>query len=343
MFAEIVAQAKALLGPLYTPLYHLFHIVFPFFGPGNLHWFFFVTAVLIAGWFYVKTEAKNTPASLRGFMGYLLPSRIYAHASAIDDYKYYIINSFFLLRFGSWVAAVWGLFAVSDRVRDLMVAVAGPIPAMQADGWHRAIYSVLLLLALDFAKWLAHYLEHMVPVFWEFHKVHHSAEVLTPVTNYRLHPMDYVLEQSLVAVFTGLVAGVFSYWFGNGLQVYTVFNMSVLLAVYWITNNLRHSHIPLSYGRLDYIFSSPILHQVHHSSEKRHHDTNYALIFSFWDYLAGTLYVPKKGEQFRLGLSGDFPRPYSGVFALYFAPFRGAFNVLRHGRHAPQQQAATRL
>ena len=37
----------------------------------------------------------------------------------------------------------------------------------------------------DFAATWAHYLQHRVPILWELHKVHHSAEVMTPITSGR--------------------------------------------------------------------------------------------------------------------------------------------------------------
>ena len=332
MFSELIILAKDFLGPLYLPLYHLFFTIFPFNSPTNLNWVFLLSAILIAVYFYLKGDGSTGKKSLVGFRQYLFPKSIYGHESAIDDYKFYVVNSFFLLKFASLVATMWSLFAVADIVHSGMIYVMGQPAVSPATTFDLVLFSVFLLLALDFAKWLAHYLEHIVPVLWEFHKVHHSAEVLTPVTNYRLHPVDFVVEQSLVALMTGIVVGIFSYRFPSGLAEYTIFNMSALLAVYWLTNYLRHSHIPLSYGRFNYVFSSPVLHQIHHSLEKQHHDKNFALIFSFWDYFAGTLYVPKFGESYRFGLYGNDPRPFHGLLSLYFAPFRNSFHILLRRR-----------
>ncbi|MEO8407272.1 MAG: sterol desaturase family protein [Oxalobacteraceae bacterium] len=295
-----------------------------------------LSATLIALFFYLRGEASTGKKSLKGFKQYLLPKSIYGHASAIDDYKFYVVNSFFLLKFGSWVATLLSLLAVADIVRFGMIHVIGEPVISLATTFDLVLFSVFLLMALDTGRWVAHCLQHTVPVLWEFHKVHHSAEVLTPVTTGRVHPVDSLVDQFFIALTTGIVVGVFSYWFPSGLVEYTIFNMSALLAVYWLTNLLRHSHIPLSYGWFDYVFSSPVLHQVHHSSEKQHHDKNYGLIFSFWDYFAGTLYVPKVGETYRFGLYGDDPRPFHGLLSLYFAPFRNASRLLLRKRRAKE-------
>jgi sterol desaturase/sphingolipid hydroxylase (fatty acid hydroxylase superfamily) len=327
MFSELIGFLKNFLGWLYLPVYKFIYIIFPFGSPTNLNWIFLLSAILIALFFYLRYEDLTERKSLLGFRKYLFPKSIYGHESAIDDYKFYIVNAFFLLKLAAWVGSAWSFFAIADMVRFGMTFMMGSVTASLPTTFDLGLFSVFILLALDFAKWLAHYLEHKVPVLWEFHKVHHSAEVLTPVTNYRLHPVDFIVEQSLIAIMTGIVVGVFSYWFPSGLVEYTIFNMSAFLAIFWLTNYLRHMHIPLSYGRFNYVFSSPVLHQVHHSSEKRHHDKNFALIFSFWDYFAGTLYIPKAGETYKFGLYGDDPRPFRGLLSLYFAPFRNAFRI----------------
>jgi len=37
-----------------------------------------------------------------------------------------------------------------------------------------------------------------VPFLWEFHKVHHSANVLTPITAFRVHPVDTWLFANMI-------------------------------------------------------------------------------------------------------------------------------------------------
>ena len=54
--------------------------------------------------------------------------------------------------------------------------------------------TIRLLLLLDIGHYISHYIQHKVPFFWEFHKVHHAAEVLTPVTAFRAHPVESILD-----------------------------------------------------------------------------------------------------------------------------------------------------
>ena len=50
---------------------------------------------------------------------------------------------------------------------------------------------------MDAALWFTHWLFHVVPELWEFHKVHHSAEVMTPITAARMHPVEEIVDQTL--------------------------------------------------------------------------------------------------------------------------------------------------
>ena len=35
---------------------------------------------------------------------------------------------------------------------------------------------------------------HKIPILWEFHKIHHSATSLNPITQYRLHPLELLIN-----------------------------------------------------------------------------------------------------------------------------------------------------
>lgn len=339
MKEELKSLLTEWLGPLYEPAYYLAHALFPFLSDTVLNGVFIATAIVLALWFYLFRSSRATPASAGGFLRFLAPRDVFLHRSAVVDYKFYLVNAVFLsyVRLSVRVAGFVGLFHVADLVQRGLGSFLEQGQALGSPGLGAQVaYSIALVLAVDFAKFLAHFLQHKVPVLWEFHKVHHSAEVLTPITNYRLHPADVVLEQFLAATLTGLVAGVFGYWYpGKEVVELTIMNMGAIVFVYFLAANLRHSHIPLHFGwRVSHVLSSPYMHQIHHSSEVRHWDRNYALIFSFWDALFGSLYVPRGREEFRLGLPGGENERFRSVAALYFAPFVGAFWRLT-GRPVP--------
>jgi sterol desaturase/sphingolipid hydroxylase (fatty acid hydroxylase superfamily) len=133
---------------------------------------------------------------------------------------------------------------------------------------------------------------------------------------------------NVTATGSGLLFGLFGYWTGGGRPEFTVFGINLIMFLFYVIGfNLRHSHIPLGYGRvLSQVFVSPWMHQVHHSREAQHLDRNMGFIFAFWDRLFGTLHVPQHGEEFALGLSDGEHVRFHSVPALYFRPF---INLLR--------------
>src|SRR6516165_4525730 len=156
---------------------------------------------------------------------------------------------------------------------------------------------------MDFGYFLFHYLSHRVEFLWEFHRVHHAAEVLNPFTAYRLHPVDSLLRDLPIGAVVGVLNGAMIYLYQRPPDLITILNTSVVLFTWNVTAIVRHSHVWVSYGTVaSHILSSPAQHQIHHSCEIRHLDTNFGQVFSLWDWMAGTLYVPTEREEFRTGL-----------------------------------------
>ena len=59
-----------------------------------------------------------------------------------------------------------------------------------APSWFIAILFFTTLFILDdAAKYVIHRALHRIPLLWCFHRVHHTAETLTPFTVYRTHPV----------------------------------------------------------------------------------------------------------------------------------------------------------
>ena len=134
--------------------------------------------------------------------------------------------------------------------------------------------TVLQLLAYELAYWFAHYCFHKVPALWEFHKVHHSAEVMTTLTELRQHPVEIIAFMNLIGLSTGIVFGVMTYAFGPGVRPFTLLNGNILLMAFLVTyGHLRHSHMWIAFtGFAGRILQSPAHHQLHHSADPAHYD-----------------------------------------------------------------------
>lgn len=180
-------------------------------------------------------------------------------------------------------AGLGGLFGVSEP-STLGVMKVG------------TVWAVALFLAYEFAYWLDHYLSHNIAFLWEFHKVHHSAEVLSPLTNFRVHPVDSLVFVNIVALTNGVAAGVLHQVFGAGPVRLEWFNYTTLIALaVTVFAQLQHTHIwiPLTgfWGR---IVLSPAHHQIHHSVDVTHYNKNLGNLIAVFDWMFGTLHIPSK-------------------------------------------------
>jgi sterol desaturase/sphingolipid hydroxylase (fatty acid hydroxylase superfamily) len=53
----------------------------------------------------------------------------------------------------------------------------------------------------------------------------------------------------------------------------------------------------------------------------RHINKNYGEVFAIWDWLFGTLYVPKEREKLVLGLRPGGEQPHASIAKVYVRPF----------------------
>lgn len=291
---------------------------------------FLASSVLIAVVIYVLA-ARRGGAVPESLFAYLFPRAIWRQRSAKVDVAFALVNQALL---PLWALAVLiGPPTLAGPVHDLLVE-GGLFPPPLPLTW-LTLGGIVLgsFLVADFTLFFGHWLQHRVGLLWEFHKVHHSAEVLTPVTALRMHPVDTIVATTLIAVglglfnglVTALVDGAPNHWWLLGGNI-------VFLAFYAAAYHLRHSHIWLAYpvwlGRW---LISPAQHQIHHSSEPRHWDRNMGFVLAVWDRLFGTLYVPQGREHFPLGLTDGEHAEYQGVARLFLLPVRKAWRLLTGG------------
>lgn len=302
-------------------------ILAPFFYPWlsnqRIFWLYLAAALVLAAGVYFLARRRADRAAAGGLIAFLFPKKIFAHRSAWVDYRYLFINT---IGFALLIAPIlFGAGPVADWVAAQLQPLAGENRISGKPGWvDHFIYTLCLVLVFDGAVFLGHWLQHKVPVLWEFHKVHHSAAVLTPITVYRMHPVDDIVIGLLVSLAMGMTDGVFHTFYATSPTTLMLFNLNVFVfAFYLVGYNLRHSHVWLAYPRgLSHLLISPAQHQVHHSKDPIHYDRNFGFIFAFWDWFAGSLYLAGKREELRLGLANDEHLAFDSVWALYARPFR---------------------
>lgn len=314
----------------------IFDIEFPFFyvtQPTSQYYVLtYFGAALTAVLLYVLVNRRRR-FSLRAAKILVLPRRLIQHASTRLDLKLFFIGVYYLLL---QVLLVGGFtFVTVNGTVTALTQMFGQPDATTGPSWFITLSTMaLVFLALELGYWTSHFMMHKIPALWEFHKVHHSAEVLTPLTEWRQHPLELALFPILMAGGAALVQGPMVWYFGAGAQIVNPVTANFISMAFWYTIlHLRHSELPIyATGLLGKIVQAPAHHQVHHSTNPEHFDKNLGYCLSIFDWMFGTLYVPKKGEKFSFGLGhkdtaletvvGSMFAPFARAFAIIAAPFR---------------------
>jgi sterol desaturase/sphingolipid hydroxylase (fatty acid hydroxylase superfamily) len=166
---------------------------------------------------------------------------------------------------------------------------------------------VELLVLSDLGFYLAHRLFHAVPFLWRFHEVHHSSEHLDWIAAYRVHPVDQVLNATIIAL-PAIVLG---------------FSPEALLIhglVYRWHSILLHSNVRVNFGPLKWLVASPHFHHWHHADEDWAYDRNFGGQLILFDWLFGTLNLPSGKMPQKYGLSQPIGEGYLAQLAHPFRP-----------------------
>jgi sterol desaturase/sphingolipid hydroxylase (fatty acid hydroxylase superfamily) len=292
-----------------------------FFAPeAKQYWLYLATSLVIAAVVYIGRARRP---NLRSLMHYCFPWRTFLHRSAITDYKVLFLNNLLLITITPPLVSVATGYSYLGAVGLARFLVGVDCLNWRIGPAGIAVATLLNLLALDASLFLTHLAHHRIPLLWEFHKVHHSAKVLTPFTVFRVHPVELILNVSVFSILGGITSGSLVFVFGVNPGI-TIFGVNAFeFAFFLFGYNLRHSHVWLMFpGWLGRHISSPALHLIHHSADPRHYDKNLAQIFTFWDRIAGTLYLPRERESLTFGISEKGDDDFATLTNLYLRPFR---------------------
>ncbi len=278
----------------------------------RVFWVYILSSILIAGiYFYFNKKQLKVNLS----------SKLWLHPSAKLDYYYFFIGYFI---------KVFMLFPIVISAKTIALFINKQL-YLSFDFYENTffsyeavllMYTICLFVVSDFTRYWTHRFLHTIPFLWEFHKIHHSAKVLTPITFYRVHPIENLLFGLRYSLSIGLVTGVFIYFFGAMIDVYAILGVNVFVFAFsLIGSNLRHSHVAFSYSKfLERFFISPKQHQIHHS--KKHFDKNYGGYLAIWDWAFGTLRFSKDVKVLKFGLRREQMNQYNSIANLIIAPFK---------------------
>lgn len=292
-------------------------------GASSRLWPLYLPSMFFIAYLVYRKERRN-----EGFFKWLFPRSMYFHKSHMVDLQLFVLNR---------TISLLGLFqklAVATSTAMLIIAWFG---GGISSGEHLSPWMIafVILLANDFSIYWVHRLHHERPTLWPFHAVHHSAEVMTPMTVFRKHPIYDLFSSIFRGLILGVVQGVLLSLFVSEMNVTLLLGVNVFyLAFNAVAANLRHSHVWVSFGPiLEHVFISPSQHQIHHSIEQKHYNKNYGEVLAIWDWMFGTLYVPENREELRFGLADERGKPitqmHTTLAAALMVPMRQSWATIR--------------
>ena len=266
-------------------------------APGSVMSLYSLTVAFAIGFVFLAFRQKRRRGRVRlKAVGHaILAPQIVFHRSTLADLCYLLFGLLSLGFLLGW--AVLSASTISDLVEAFLRNHLGAHAPLEAPEFVLGVGStVLLFLAYELGFFLDHTLKHRIPALWELHKTHHSAEVLTPLTNFRVHPLDSLILTNNLALVIGLIAGLAKYAIGKPVEMIEFDGKNILMILYiYLAAQLQHSQfwIPLT-GALGRLFMSPAHHQIHHSCDPVHFNRNLGASLAIWDWLFGSLEIPQK-------------------------------------------------
>ena len=159
----------------------------------------------------------------------------------------------------------------------------------EAPQWINFTISFLLL---DYSNYIWHILLHKLPVLWRFHLVHHTDLDLDISTAFRFH-------------FGEMIGSVIF----RGAAILLIGVSPVLVLIYEIAfeaaTQFHHSNMKLPFRLekiLNYFIVTPRMHGIHHSMIRKETDSNYSVIFSFWDRIHNTVRLNVHQHEIVIGV-----------------------------------------
>ncbi len=207
-------------------------------------------------------------------------------------------------------------------IRDFGFSI--PVHLPDGVGW-QLLQALAYFAIYDFFYYWFHRAQHVVPVLWAQHKLHHSEISLNVSTNMRHHWLESPFRVFLVALPIGVLFD------QKPVTVAWIANVAVLWSFF------IHMNVRLRLGLLTGVFAGPQVHRIHHSIEREHTDRNFAAYLPIFDIVFRTWVRPGPDTWPATGLH-DGERMNRLDRAL-LSPFGEWWRMLRRNgsKHSPQR------
>jgi len=158
-----------------------------------------------------------------------------------------------------------------------IILIYGAVLIYNLVPWRMSLHWLTLIpcyILFDFCSYWSHRVSHFNRFFWASHVVHHSGEHYNLTVSFR---------QSWVQHFKLLFFLPLAF-VGFHPIVFFVTNQLAVLYQFWVHTEYIGKLHPI----IEYIFATPSNHRVHHGSNEKYIDKNFAATFIIWDRIFNT-------------------------------------------------------
>lgn len=185
----------------------------------------------------------------------------------------------------------------------------GLLPQLPVNGLFVFIFG-FLLMDLSFYYW--HRLNHEIPLLWRFHNVHHIDPDLDVTTSMRFHFVEIIYSSIFRFIQLTLI----------GLNPVTFICYEF---VFQASTLFQHSNLklPIRFERMmNWVLVTPRMHGIHHSDYQEETNSNYGVIFSFWDRLHHSIKLNVPQQLITIGIPGYHKQTDNKLLNLLLMPFK---------------------
>ena len=175
------------------------------------------------------------------------------------------------------------------------------------------IHFIAAFVLMDLSLYFQHVMFHALPLFWRFHRVHHTDLDFDITTGLRFHPFEMVI--SILIKFMTITA------LGVPVLAVVIFEITLNAASMFSHSNIK-IHLAIEQMTRWFIVT-PDMHRIHHSVSENEANSNFGFFISVWDRLFGTYTKePKEGHAgMQIGLNNFREPKWQDLRWLIYLPF----------------------
>jgi sterol desaturase/sphingolipid hydroxylase (fatty acid hydroxylase superfamily) len=179
---------------------------------------------------------------------------------------------------------------------------------LAATDWPTPVKVGLGVLLMDLYQYLLHVGAHYVPWWWRLHKIHHSDTSMDASTSVRHHPLEVLVNGFVLVLMLAF----------SGVPIYSILLYTFVQLLHGL---FCHANLALP-QRVDrwlrWFVVTPDMHAVHHSIQLDEGNSNFGMVFPWWDRVFRSYCAqPQQGRLgMRLGIAELGGRSGLGVLGL---------------------------